>query len=133
MTNKLLSMFKKQMNMERIILIYLGFFLLSNVAVGWLIPLENLKLPPDAESFILKLWEINILMPTVKLIELISAILFLINRKTFLGLLLFYPVLFNIILINIHFFGSISYTAMMLVGIFYLTWQKRHMFFEIVR
>lgn len=89
-----------------------------------MIPLSELKLPHDSEVFISTLWNINILMPMVKLIEFIVAILFLVNRKTFLGLLLFYPVLFNIICIGLHFLGSVKYSALMIIGIIFLSWEN---------
>ena len=117
---------KSQLNLKRIVQIYLGVFLLSNVGIGWLIPLSDLKLPPDSEFFISQLWKINLIMPMVKLIEFVAAVLFLINRKNILALLLFYPVLFNIVCIGIHFFGSIQYTALMILGVLYLSWVYRH-------
>ena len=67
-------------------------------------------------------------MPTVKMIEFITAILLLINRNTFFALLIFYPVLFNIIVISIHFFGSINYSVLMILGMIYLSWINRDRF-----
>jgi hypothetical protein len=120
-----LKVIKGQLRAERIVQIYLGIFLLSNVGVGWLIPLSELKLPHEPEVFITQLWQINILMPTVKLIEFVAAILFLFNWNSFLALLIFYPVLFNIICIGLHFFGSVQHSALMIAGVLYLTWMRR--------
>lgn len=123
-----LKVIRGQFRLERIVQIYLGVFLLSNVSVGWLIPLSELKLPHASELFITQLWQINILMPTVKLIEFVTALMFLFNWNSFLGLLIFYPVLFNIICIGLHFFGSVQYSALMIAGILYLTWVRRACF-----
>jgi hypothetical protein len=122
----------KKIRFERIVQIYLGIFLLSNVGVGWAIPLSELKLSPDSNAFITQLWQINILMPTVKLIEFVAAILFLLNWNSFLALLIFYPVLFNIICIGLHFFGSVQYSALMIAGVLYLTWIRREGFKNII-
>jgi len=123
-----LKIMKSQFRVERIVQIYLGIFLLSNVGVGWLIPLSELKLPHDSEVFITQLWQINLLMPMVKLIEFMAAIMFLFNWKSFLALLIFYPVLFNIVCIGLHFFRSVQYSALMIAGVLYLTWTARHCF-----
>jgi peptidoglycan biosynthesis protein MviN/MurJ (putative lipid II flippase) len=125
---KLRKIFIAQFRLERIVQIYLGIFLLSNVGVGWLIPLSELKLPHEPEVFITQLWQINILMPTVKLIEFVAAFMFLFNWNSFLALLIFYPVLFNIICIGLHFFGSVQYSALMIAGVLYLTWMRRNRF-----
>ena len=125
---KLRKIFIAQFRLERIVQIYLGIFLISNAGIGWLIPLSELKLPPDSNAFIAQLWQINILMPTVKLIELLAAIMFLFNWHSFIGLLIFYPVLLNIICIGMHFFGSVQYSALMIAGILYLTWVRRNRF-----
>jgi hypothetical protein len=101
--------------------------------VGWLIPLSELKLPHDSNTFISQLWQINLLMPTVKLIEFVAAIMFLFNWHSFIGLLIFYPVLFNIICIGMHFFGSVQYSAMMIAGILYLTWIRRKRFRALIQ
>ena len=124
---------KLKLSFERIVQIYLGIFLLSNVGVGWLIPLSELKLPHDSNTFISQLWQINLLMPTVKLIEFVAAIMFLFNWHSFIGLLIFYPVLFNIICIGMHFFGSVQYSAMMIAGILYLTWIRRKRFRALIQ
>ena len=128
-----LSLLKTQLRFKRIVQIYLGLFLLSNFSVGWLVPLSELQLPPDSNAFISQLWQINILMPTVKLIELTAAIMFLFNWNSFLALLIFYPVLFNIICIGLHFFGSIQYSALMIAGILYLSWMERKKLFILIR
>ncbi|MDH4468458.1 MAG: hypothetical protein QE271_10390 [Bacteriovoracaceae bacterium] len=124
---------KQNLRMERVVQIYLGIFLLSNVGVGWLIPLSDLKLPHDSEVFITQLWQINVLMPTVKLIELMAALMFIINWNIFLALLIFYPVLFNIICIGLHFFGSVQYSALMISGVIYLTWIYRGRFKSLIQ
>jgi hypothetical protein len=124
---------KLKLSFERIVQIYLGIFLLSNVGVGWLIPLSELKLPHDSNTFIFQLWQINLLMPTVKLIEFVAAIMFLFNWHSFIGLLIFYPVLFNIICIGMHFFESLQYSAMMIAGILYLTWIRRKRFRALIQ
>jgi hypothetical protein len=128
-----LPLLKRHLRFERVVQIYLGIFLLSNVGVGWLIPLSDLKLPHDSEVFITQLWQINMLMPTVKLIEFAAAIMFLCNWNSFLALLIFYPVLFNIICIGIHFFGSVQYSALMIGGVIYLTWLRRNRFKALVQ
>jgi hypothetical protein len=124
---------KLKLSFERIVQIYLAIFLLSNVGVGWLIPLSELKLPHDSNTFISQLWQINLLMPTVKLIEFVAAIMFLFNWHSFIGLLIFYPVLFNIICIGMHFFGSVQYSALMIAGILYLTWIRRKRFRALIQ
>jgi hypothetical protein len=121
----ILPLLKQHLRFERVVQIYLGIFLLSNVGVGWLIPLSELKLPHDSEVFFEQLCQINILMPTVKLIEFAAAIMFLFNWNSFLALLIFYPVLFNIICIGMHFFGTVQYSALMIGGVIYLTWIHR--------
>ena len=128
-----LKVIKRQLRLERIVQIYLGIFLLSNVGVGWLIPLSELKLPHEPEVFITQLWQINILMPTVKLIEFAAALMFLFNWNSYLALLIFYPVLFNIICIGMHFFGSVQYSSIMITGILYLTWVRRNRFKALVQ
>jgi hypothetical protein len=104
---------------------YLGVFLISNAGVGWVIPLADLHLPADADAFIRTLWEIGPLMPAVKLIEALAAVALLTNRQVFLALLVFYPVLFNILCIGMHFFGSVRYSLPMLAGILFLSWRRR--------
>lgn len=133
MKTNLLQILKQQCHFKRIVQIYLGIFLLSNVGVGWLIPLSELKLSHDSQAFISQLWQINILMPTVKLIEFVTAIMFLLNRNVFLALLIFYPVLFNIICIGLHFFGSVQYSALMIASVLYLSWTERKKFFNLMR
>ena len=132
-TKKLPDWITRNLSVERGIRIYLGLFLLSNAGVGWLVPLRDIGLPGDAESFITKLWQINLIMPAVKAIELVTGVLFLLNRKTFLALLLFYPVLFNIICISMHFFGSLRYTAPMILSVLYLSFQERKKFLRILQ
>ena len=131
MKNKILT-FTKNIHFERIIQIALGLFLLTNVPVGWIKPLQDLGLPKVAEDFLLKLWEINLIMPAVKGIEFIAGIALIFNRYTFLALLLFYPVLFNIACISWHFFGSIQYITPMLLGILYLSWIERKNFSKLI-
>ena len=133
MKTNLLQILKQQCHFKRIVQIYLGIFLLSNVGVGWLTPLSELKLSHDSQAFISQLWQINILMPTVKLIEFVTAIMFLLNRNVFLALLIFYPVLFNIICIGLHFFGSVQYSALMIASVLYLSWTERKKFFNLMR
>ena len=96
----------KKIHFERVIQIALGLFLLTNVPVGWINPVQDLGLPKVAENFLLQLWEINLIMPFVKGIEFVVALAFIFNRHTFLALLLFYPVLFNITCISWHFFSK---------------------------
>jgi hypothetical protein len=132
MKANLLQILKQQCHFKRIVQIYLGIFLISNVGVGWLIPISELKLPQDSEVFLTQLWQINILMPTVKLIEFVAAIMFLLNRNNFLALLIFYLVLFNIICIGLHFFGSVQYSALMIAGVLYLSWAEREKFFTLI-
>jgi hypothetical protein len=127
------SLLRQNLRFERVVQTYLGIFLLSNVGVGWLIPLSELKLPHEPEVFITQLWQINILMPTVKLIEFAAALMFLFNWNSFLALLIFFPVLFNIICIGLHFFGSVQYSALMIAGVIYLTWLRRNRFKALVQ
>ena len=133
MKTNLLQILKQQCHFKRIVQIYLRIFLLSNVGFGWPIPLLELKLPHDSQVFITQLWQINVLMPKVKLIEFVTAIMFLFNRNIFVALLIFYPVLFNIICIGLHFFGSVQYSALMIAGVLYLSWTERKKFFNLMR
>jgi hypothetical protein len=123
----------RNLSIRRGIQIYLGIFLISNAGVGWMIPLQELGLPADAGAFITKLWQINFIMPAVKAIELVSGVLFLWNRKTFLSLLIFYPVLFNITCISMHFFGSLRYSAPMILSVLYLSFQERKKFLRLLQ
>jgi hypothetical protein len=116
---------------KRMVQVALGLFLLTNVPIGWHTPLQDLGLPKDAQDFFLKLWEINLIMPVVKGIELLAGLAFIFNRYTFVGLLIFYPVLFNIACMSGHFFGGIRYLLPMMMGIFYLSWVHRKDFIQL--
>jgi peptidoglycan biosynthesis protein MviN/MurJ (putative lipid II flippase) len=129
----ILKLLKQNLSFERVVQIYLGIFLLSNVGIGWIIPLSELNLPQDSEVFITQLWQINMIMPTVKLIEFMAAMMFLFNWNSFFALLIFYPVLFNIICIGLHFFGSVQYSALMIAGVIYLTWLRRASFKTLIQ
>ena len=115
----------KRQILFRIVTLYLGGFLLINSTVGWYTPLEELMLTAPAFEFLKSLWNINILMPTVKIIEGGAGVLFLLNRKTFQALLLLYPVLFNILCVGMHFFGSVKYSYGMTLSVAVLTWVHR--------
>ncbi len=114
---------------NRILKVVIGLFLVINSPIGLFTDLKELGLPQNVYALIKNLWDTGFLMHTVKMLELACGLLFIFDRFIPLALVLIFPVIFNIIGIQIFMLQGGWWAAHLLAaGCVYLLFLHKNSF-----
>ena len=93
-------------------LIMIGF------GINYFYPVIHPKLESAGTFFLLALDRTNYMMPMIKLIEMLVAILFLLNRFVHVGLILIAPVLVNVFMFHL----MLERSGLLLIIFLWILW-----------